>query len=464
MKSKLYFLIALLGVLFYSCENDINESVSKPASASQAIVTVIDTVGDITADVARYVAESYTKTAQTRNSVTKNIKEIIPVNDEKGVASLYIVNYENNQGYLILSGVNEYQPILAFSERGNFDINRKDDGTSVWLEEQQAIIKNVNVLPDSIRWNNKKAWNSFFIKKKSLQLLNDPQTRSVDKNLEYEVGVYIEESLAQWEREGYQIYSYRELENLFSGETLEQIHYLITQYAEDRFFEGYESTIYIRVKTIPKNVEINPLLKSQWNQIGGYEVNGYPAGCVAVAMAQIMRYHKYPVLYNWDAMPYNYSTNTTVLFLTEIGKKVNMNYGKDGSSAYVADACNAFKQYGYRNAYMIGHTQARTIGELYSNRPVFMSGGTHSWVCDGYKEISSFEDCEVMILDKMAGKRIPPYMNVYKGNTNFISNKYFHMNWGWGGSKDGFFYDENVNPAGHNYASNREDIISIYPN
>lgn len=75
---------------------------------------------------------------------------------------MYIINYENNQGYLILSGTNEYQPVLAFSERGNFDIEKKNaDGSSLWLQEQQSFIENIAVLPDSVRWLNKKAWNKW---------------------------------------------------------------------------------------------------------------------------------------------------------------------------------------------------------------------------------------------------------------------------------------------------------------
>lgn len=469
MKSKLYSLIALLGVLFYSCENVVNEPVPTPASASQAIVTVIDTVGDITLDVARYVAESYTKTAQTRNSVTKKIKEIIPVNDEKGVASLYIVNYENNQGYLILSGVNEYQPILAFSERGNFDINRKDDGTSVWLEEQQTLIKNVNVLPDSIRWNNKKVWNEFFEKEVPLQFFARTQTRSIDPALDKEVGIYVQESLNQWRKEGYTIYPYASLPRFFSGSELEAMYQAINSHAEDRYYGGLDGTVFIRAKTITDNTTKNPLLQSQWNQTGGYEVNGYPAGCVAVAMGQIMRYYEYPVLYNWSAMAYNYATNMTVQLLAEIGQKVNMNYTPEGSTASTSAACNAFRQYGYSKANIVNHTGVRTFNELSNNRPIFMRGtnsGTkdgHAWVCDGFKRTITYQMFDIMILDRFSYDRIPPYDRLYDGRTNSTYSTYFHMNWGWGGSKDGYFYEENVNPGGYNFSTSRQDIVDIYP-
>lgn len=118
MKTKLLFLITLLGVFLYSCENVADESAVVPSSANQVTVTVIDTINGVNLDVIKHVAEVYTKKTQTRNSAIRKIKEIVPVNDEQGDASMYIINYENNQGYLILSGTNEYQPVLAFSIGG----------------------------------------------------------------------------------------------------------------------------------------------------------------------------------------------------------------------------------------------------------------------------------------------------------------------------------------------------------
>lgn len=471
MKVKLYLLIALLGITLYSCENVVDKSDAIPYSANQITVTVIDTVGDVNLDVIKHVAESYIKSTQTRNSIAKKIKEIIPVNDEQGVTSIYIVNYENNQGYLILSGINEYQPVLAFSEKGNFNIALIDvDGTSLWLQEQQGIIKNITTMPDSIKWRNKKAWNKFFEKETSVQLGIKTQTRSGISALEREISDYIEESLAQWRREGYTIYPYSELSTIFSGDDLDYINETINNHAEDRYCGGVNGTVFLRTKKIINNSSKGPLLQSQWNQVGGYEVNGYPAGCTAVAMGQIMRYHEFPVLYNWSAMAYNYSTSLTVQLLTEIGKKVNMNYDKDGSTAFISDVCNAFKQYGYSQANILAHSLDRIKHELLQDCPVYMTGtnnGTplvaHAWVCDGYNDKETYESFDLMVLDRFSTDRIPPYYSIWSNSTNYSDVKYLHMNWGWGGSNDGYFYQDNVNPPGRDYSVNRYNIVNISP-
>lgn len=39
---------------------------------------------------------------------------------------------------------------------------------------------------------------------------------------------------------------------------------------------------------------------------------------------------------------------------------------------------------------------------------------------------------------------------------------YFHMNWGWGGYYNGYYYDNNIATGNGNYYADRQDLISIY--
>ena len=40
---------------------------------------------------------------------------------------LYEVNYKYDKGYVIFSGNNEYHPVLAYNENGNFYIKKRAD-------------------------------------------------------------------------------------------------------------------------------------------------------------------------------------------------------------------------------------------------------------------------------------------------------------------------------------------------
>jgi hypothetical protein len=72
--------------------------------------------------------------------------------------------------------------------------------------------------------------------------------------------------------------------------------------------------------------------------------------------------------------------------------------------------------------------------ELDADRPIEYagydnSGGGHAWVCDGYQ------------------------------GTN-----YFHMNWGWGGYGNGYFYLTNLNPPGYTFTWGHNVLTQIQPN
>lgn len=138
------------------------------------------------------------------------------------------------------------------------------------------------------------------------------------------------------------------------------------------------------------DLRVAPLVKSTWNQqsVGGknvynyYTPNGYPCGCVATAMAQLMRYHKYPSAsvdsysftcyidnvetnlsingesYKWDNMPLNPTSGITDEERKAIGRicydagvAMRMHYGSAVSAAYGGFEPDPLKNvFGYRNA------------------------------------------------------------------------------------------------------------------
>jgi hypothetical protein len=122
------------------------------------------------------------------------------------------------------------------------------------------------------------------------------------------------------------------------------------------------------------------------------------------------------------------SSNSAVATLMyHCGVSVDMNYGvgsKGGSGAQTLDVVDALKTYfgyptsvegKYRSSYSDAQWKTLLKGELDASRPIQYagtgSGGGHSFVCDGYD-----------------------------------NNDFFHFNWGWSGSSDGYFSINNLNP------------------
>jgi hypothetical protein len=237
---------------------------------------------------------------------------------------------------------------------------------------------------------------------------------------------------------------------------------------------------------------VEPMLTTTWNQGTNYNLytpgtgNGKtPVGCVATAMAQIMKYWNYPVsgtgsysynsqsygnlsadfaatTYNWSMMPDAVSASSLTSSkeaVSELGYHcaiaVRMSFSPSGSGSQVLawgpnsrSAENAFKNhFGYkstieglqRSSFSEANWIARLKTELDASRPILYAGfgnsGGHAFVFDGYDE-----------------------------------NNMFHINWGWGGMSDGYFTVNNLNPSalgigggggGFNY--DQQVLVNIEP-
>ena len=117
------------------------------------------------------------------------------------------------------------------------------------------------------------------------------------------------------------------------------------------------------------------------------------------------------------------------------GVSVDMNYGPSSgavSSKVPSSLVEYFRYapsatYKTKESYTLDQWVALLKSELDESRPLFYAGnymdnegntGGHAFVCDGYR-----------------------------------SDDYFHFNWGWGGSRDGYFAIGALNPGGGNTGS-----------
>ncbi len=226
-------------------------------------------------------------------------------------------------------------------------------------------------------------------------------------------------------------------------------------------------------KSSSKSTE--PLLMSTWDQGRYYNYlcpedpagqDGHVwTGCVATAMAQVMYYYRYPdhgtgshgynsdygylsadfsgSTYNWDYMQndasgkYNFDM---AQLQSHLGIAIDMMYSPDGSGAYMDDDANAMKNnFGYSSTTQLFYKESYTAinwanllkTNLDNKMPIQYAGygpeGGHAFVCDGYQ-----------------------------------SSNYFHFNWGWSGSYNGYFYVDNLNP-GYTFNDGQQAILNSYP-
>ena len=230
---------------------------------------------------------------------------------------------------------------------------------------------------------------------------------------------------------------------------------------------------------------IGPLLKTTWNQdkyynnfcppaAGGPDGRAF-AGCVPTAMGQIMNYYRHPqtgtgsyvyndtvgpfvydsleadfgnTVYRWDLMPLavteRQNDSAVAQLLYHLGVSVDLNYDPNGSGMHnhkAAYALRTYFSYAPDCEYIFRDTATHTnwkqliLDHLNAKKPLYYAGWAdtinvsgHAFVCDGYQDTS-----------------------------------YFHFNWGWGGSADGYFLLDLLNPGGSDFTLDHELIINFYP-
>ena len=216
-------------------------------------------------------------------------------------------------------------------------------------------------------------------------------------------------------------------------------------------------------------VVVRPFVTTEWNQGEPYnrltpilQGNTHCAtGCVATAMAQVMKYYEWPErgtgsnkyqhsvfgtlsmdfsqsVYDWDNMLDIYSSyfdgsnnlvpeyndeqaGAVAKLMYDCGISVNMNYW-ESSGASTSRITYAFENYFnydsetfYRDNMTSEKFMTTLLAELDERRPALICGtglgGAHAFVADGYD-----------------------------------SNNFVHINWGWGGISDGYFNINYLDP------------------
>jgi len=302
-------------------------------------------------------------------------------------------------GWIIVSGSLKTRPIIAYSFTGNYNNDLGADNFNAWMLQYKIQIKEV-----------------------------------IDSNAEAN-----SEVLGLWD------------------------HYLSSDSANFTRFRAGRSVEPLIVTSWDQGIYYNEMCPSDAGGPGGHCLTG----CVPTCMGQIANYFRFPQTgvgsysydggpydtltanfgesyYNWNEMPSRVSTNSlaTAQLLFHFGVSCDLVYGPDGSGMYNHKAAYALRtyfkyspdtEYLYRDSTNLNWDSV-IIAHLDQKIPMYYAGWSvpnlygHAFVCDGYQE-----------------------------------GQYFHFNWGWSGSNDGYFYTGNLNPGGNNFNLAQELIINCFP-
>jgi hypothetical protein len=191
------------------------------------------------------------------------------------------------------------------------------------------------------------------------------------------------------------------------------------------------------------------------------------AGCVMIAVAQIMAYHKKPfsnyiTTAMWPTMISNYSTSVDLKNLIhDLFNNMVISYNASGSSSTQTRARNFLNSNGYTAGPIIDYSYNNVWNAL-TYGPTYISGGQavgdgHAWVVDGARTTNTVS--------------ADVYQCLYNGNIyentlqNYsISSKIVKYNWGgWNANHNTWFNDNAFvwDATGGNYNINVKIIGSI---
>lgn len=222
-----------------------------------------------------------------------------------------------------------------------------------------------------------------------------------------------------------------------------------------------------------------PLLTTTWGQGDPYNAQAKKikgeyakAGCVAIAVSQIMVYNEHPTTFpssmlslpltaefqGYVGKPTRLSAmkkikdltieNTSAArdnvsrFIAMIGYMLKNDWGVESTGADSDDVPKVFNNMGYGVGPLIPYNGTKTEASLNCSQPVYIRGWRtlttgHAWVVDGYK-IENYQETEyIYYFDANCGYngRMPT------NNGVSIRHIYFHHNFGWSGGANGYYLD-----------------------
>lgn len=133
--------MAIISLGLAACDS---EEAIMPDQFDNAVATVnSQTDTRLTTEAAINVAEIFHggQNGSGAPVTSRSSEEIETINDENGTPLAYIINYEDG-GWVIVSAIKTYHPILAYSEVGSFSLDRVEEnsGLAMWIDETSHAI------------------------------------------------------------------------------------------------------------------------------------------------------------------------------------------------------------------------------------------------------------------------------------------------------------------------------------
>lgn len=426
MKRKIARYLFVASIILMGCSRENNDICRDIIEETSTLVSEEDAIVALQSFLSGFEPES----KSGKHRVIKNVYSIGGPSATKSIDAVeeplvYVVNFEDNEGYAVLSGDTRMQPVLVLTDSGN--IGQNDTITNPGAIAMLSV---------------------------------------ADTDYRMSVGLPIEKSDGTVERpigkdiDGRFVYAQQD-RVVDSGSSSSPI--VSYSYSE---WKSY----------MRRGLQLG----CSWGQSGTpynyytYTSDGEkaPAGCVAAAVAQILFYwgHNFTMdgyFFDWSLMRQHtgtisyspaYSMIGELYFKLGLSNNLDMNYSADGSGAYDSNVPRTFVNCGFSSGGSIQAYDFSTIYNVISSRPVYISGCSNKKVT--VKKLlgitvsttTEYEHGHAWVIDQVL-TRVRDKYKYENGTLKSTSEEYEHLvhcNFGWDGVRNGFYYsgqfDTNAGP------------------
>lgn len=233
---------------------------------------------------------------------------------------------------------------------------------------------------------------------------------------------------------------------------------------------------------------VGPLLSTAWGQDEPYNSECPPCsgntnmkvGCWAVAVGQVLAYHKNPKSLDGCTFDYVGMTGEKHIYdfvqdryylrshiaklLHSVGVVLEMDYGCSHSGTNAEELIPWLRKKGY-DVMVYRYVWNIVKRQLDFKHPVLMHGkrtrrnpfyseNGHAWVLDGYKVTKTLYETYKVDTDKDT-------YEITSSTTKYI-DYFLHINWGWDGASNGYFVQGCFNSSDSEYFDDPKDGVVNY--
>lgn len=480
---KLQFIVLLsLTFIANSCANDNEPVFSEIGNALvEDVANVTDSVNVSMEDVA-----NVSRATLSRPESRQGDYSIETIFDDNGNPALYVVNYANNGGFVVVGATKNYYPVLAYNETGKFNLSgEKPYALKLWETQVVDIISNSGNLPANEKRKHRKQWKAY--ETRDAKDLTPVESRSAEETPEWyqeAQTIMMNKKMEFWAKPNCEVY---EMTGEITGD--ESLDEEIREYVQGSIYPVYldywDVLSFVVLETGPDEYTNVPnFVETQWGQGAWtqssdsiYYNTGFPivygghayVGCGGLATAQVMRYYKHPASFDWDNMPATTPTTTTAAFLYQVAEACNSQYMFKETLTNQTNCLSALQGYGY-SANRADYSFSRILDNLENKKPVMIRAQEqdasvgHAWVVTGGSHSLYDLRYEVWTFNTSTDFRC-----AYNYPDGYYIYDYLYMNWGWGGDSDGSYnvdnlYIPNLSSSSGGDLENITCIYDITPN